>query len=454
MTSCPNGIPPLRSLPMNRGLFWLLMISLVVRAVFMFAQYENLKQDPDAYRALAEELRTSGVYGRRFPTAPRENASPALREVLLPTAYRPPLYPVLLDATAVQNGILSLPRTAILHLLLGLATVWLTYHLGEQLNLGLGSHCAALLTACDPILLQQSTLIMTETLATFLAVGSLVMIVLWWKQPSIVRALLAGGLIGLATLCRPTFLPWGGLLIGTILLLGWQTRRWEQLGQSFFFALGISLTLIPWGIRNRLEIGEFRPTTTHGGYTFALGNSTAFFEHLRSGKSLETFQLSPNPHENRPGSIPAVPRDECREDAAYYTQAFRDIQREPRMFCLACAFRWYQLFNPLPHPTCEFESRSRAVARYLVCGWYCVFYLFTILGLLKLRKQLAQPPWIFGSLLIVVWIAVHTFYWTNLRMRAPLMPFLAVMAAVGVRHYAEPWLRTAWRRIFPVREPS
>ena len=49
-----------------------------------------------------------------------------------------------------------------------------------------------------------------------------------------------------------------------------------------------------------------------------------------------------------------------------------------------------------------------------------------------LMRKLLQPPWIWGVLLCVAFTAVHTFYWTNLRMRAPLMPFVALVAAAAV----------------------
>jgi hypothetical protein len=36
-------------------------------------------------------------------------------------------------------------------------------------------------------------------------------------------------------------------------------------------------------------------------------------------------------------------------------------------------------------------------------------------------------------LLCVAFTAVHTFYWTNLRMRAPLMPFVAMVAVAAFK---------------------
>jgi hypothetical protein len=41
-----------------------------------------------------------------------------------------------------------------------------------------------------------------------------------------------------------------------------------------------------------------------------------------------------------------------------------------------------------------------------------------------------------GILLALVFTAVHTFYWTNIRMRAPLMPAVAIAAAAGAARIA------------------
>ncbi len=60
-----------------------------------------------------------------------------------------------------------------LHVLVGCATVGLTYLIGCRLQVR-GAWIAGVGVAVDPILLRQSQLVMTETLATFLAVLA------WW----------------------------------------------------------------------------------------------------------------------------------------------------------------------------------------------------------------------------------------------------------------------------------
>ncbi len=97
---------------------------------------------------------------------------------VVPTAFRPPLYPYLLS-WAASDGSLNNLWIAILHSILGGLTAGFTY-LASAAWLGpdrgrLRGILAALLVIVDPILIQQSTLVMTETLAT-----ALVSIVIWW----------------------------------------------------------------------------------------------------------------------------------------------------------------------------------------------------------------------------------------------------------------------------------
>ena len=71
--------------------------------------------------------------------------------------------------------------------------------------------------------------------------------------------------------------------------------------------------------------------------------------------------------------------------------------------------------------------------RYATCAWYLAVYAAALAGVWRLRGKLLRSPWVWGVLLCLVFTLVHTFYWSNLRMRAPLMPFVAIVAAVGAQ---------------------
>jgi hypothetical protein len=56
--------------------------------------------------------------------------------------------------------------------------------------------------------------------------------------------------------------------------------------------------------------------------------------------------------------------------------------------------------------------------------------------MVALRDQLMRPPWAWGLLMCLAFTAVHTVYWTDLRMRAPLIPFLGLLAGWGLARMA------------------
>ena len=162
------------------------------------------------------------------------------------TAYRPPLYPCVL-APCVALGSASRVAIGLVHLVLGLGTVWLTYRLALLCGLGRWAPLAAVMVACDPILLAQSTLVMTETLATFLAVAALVSPAIAVERRSARWALAAGGVIGLCVLCRPTFLPWA--IVVPFVFLASVRSVTRGLTLAVATAAATAVTVAPWAIR-------------------------------------------------------------------------------------------------------------------------------------------------------------------------------------------------------------
>ena len=87
-------------------LLGLMLLTLLVRGGALWSMRETLAKDPDGYCRLAENLINHGTFGDQH----------------VPTAYRPPLYPLALSGCLALD---TCPRLAIggLHLVLGLVTV-------------------------------------------------------------------------------------------------------------------------------------------------------------------------------------------------------------------------------------------------------------------------------------------------------------------------------------------
>jgi 4-amino-4-deoxy-L-arabinose transferase-like glycosyltransferase len=397
----------------KRLLLGLLVLTLAVRGGALVLMRGELADDPDGYRGLAENLVQHRTFG----------------DGQTPTAYRPPLYPLMLTLCAASAEF-SGAAIGVLHLAMGLATVWLLFLLGQRWGLGRRSAAlAAALVACDPILLTHSTLVMTETPATLLAVLALISLTAAGERPSAGRAAVAGGSLALAALCRPGLLVW---TVAAGAILAALPRSWPmRLKVLVGFTVAAMAVLSPWAIRNGVRFGRPICTTTHGGYTFLLGNNPMFYEYLRSGAWGTVWDAE------ELDSSRTVSDDELEADWQAYAEAWENISREPGMFLYACLVRAGRLWSPLPHQIDPDEGPRQRLARRAVGLWYLAELPLAAVGVwIVCRRGRRRRAWLWGLLLAGCLTAVHTLYWSNMRMRAPLMPVVALAAAAAIQKAA------------------
>jgi hypothetical protein len=110
------------------------------------------------------------------------------------------------------------------------------------------------------------------------------------------------------------------------------------------------------------------------------------------------------------------------------------------VFLYACVVRVGRFWSPLPHQVTPGESSSRRLSRYAVGLWYVAEFALAVLGIGHLWKSASSRPrslrpsfaWLWGFLLVGCLMAGHVVYWTDMRMRAPTMPVVAMVAAAGI----------------------
>ena len=64
--------------------------------------------------------------------------------------------------------------------------------------------------------------------------------------------------------------------------------------------------------------------------------------------------------------------------------------------------------------------------------WCVVEVSLAMVGACWLGGGLRHAPWVFAMLLALSFTLVHTLYWTDMRMRAPLVVVIVLAAAQGV----------------------
>ncbi len=403
-----------------RYILWALLAwSLLFRGGALVLMPGALDDDRDGYRRLAENLLQHGTFG----------------DGQTPTAYRPPLYPLMLTGCVASEEYTGM-AIGILHVAVGLATVWLVFILGQRWGLGRWpAALAAGLVACDPILLGQSGQVMTETPAALLAVLALISLSLAGERPSAGRAAIAGGSLALAALCRPGFLVW--TIAAGVVLPAYGRSRPMRLKVLGAFTVAVVVVLSPWAIRNSVRFGRPIFTTTHGGYTLLLGNNPQFYEYLRTGAWGSVWKAEESEEFSETWRKRAL-ADELGANRRAYAEAWENIGREPGMFFYACLVRVGRLWGPLPHQVDTDEGPMRLGARYAVGLWYLVELLLAAAGVWVVFRRGRRSAWFWGLLLAGCLTAVHTLYWSNLRMRAPLTPVVALAAAAALARSRTP----------------
>lgn len=409
----------------RRSFISLILFATVVRAVVLWIGRADMLADPDSYSRLAVNWATTGTFGFEGEGG------------VSPTAFRPPLYPWLLS-WFVRGG--ELPRSAVacLHLTLGCITVTLTYLIGCRLKLPL-AWLAGVAVALDPILLRQSQLLMTETLATCLAVLA------WWLWtvvwPSACEtdrdgkrrsgqwlALVGFSLaLGASVLARPTAAPW--VLSCAIVALVVGCSRWRRRAGDFaLICLLVIACLAPWTLRNWSAFGKPMWATTHGGYTLLLANNPPLYRHFAEhgpSRAWEAEEFQDLWAAWLTLEIP--PLGEVAADQLAYQAARSTIARHPRMFIASCLYRVGWLWALWPH------DGSFGAGEVLIAIWYATIFYFAYTSLQHLWRTRAFRGWLVGLLLVFSLTAIHTIYWSNMRMRAPAMPCVILLAAARRR---------------------
>lgn len=397
----------------------LILLAVSLRALAMFLYPENMQRDLDAYLGIARQVWA----GIGFCT-------PGTAE---PTAFRPPLYPLVLALTVPQ---FTLGRV-LLHLLLGGMTVSFLWTTASQLGLSRPSRClAAALVAVDPLLIWYTSFPMTEAVCTCLSAWMLTRLTA--STPSTVRsAVMTGFVFGLCVLCRPTYWIWGALL--TAWWCGEQLRNKlhapnAERGRSGRILLatlcGVALTVSPWILRNWLVMETPIVMTTHGGYTLLLANNPNFYAEVVEkpwGTTWSGDGLANWTRDVQQQMQAANIQGEVAADRWQGATAREFIRSHPGEFTAACWHRLRMFWNVVPSG--EAAAPFPNWLLWLVGGFYTLWWLAALMGLIVLVRGRMYRWWPV-VLLLVSFTAVHAVYWSNMRLRAPVLPGVALLAAL------------------------
>jgi hypothetical protein len=198
--------------------------------------------------------------------------------------------------------------------------------------------------------------------------------------------------------------------------------RSERLRRGAIVAAATVAVLVPWALRNASIFGEPVWLTTHGGYTLALANNPTYYAEVLDGPP-GAVGSGANQQRWFDAVGPSVAGlSEPAADRRLRAIALRLAWERPRDFGRASLARLGRFWSLAP--TGAVYPRWLRVATAL---WTVPLWIGLAAGLC--RRTLWRWPRIAAPLMIASLTAIHAIYWTDLRMRAPLVPAIALIVA-------------------------
>jgi len=357
-----------------------------------------------------------------------------------PTAFVPPLVPWLTSLVYRSSGhhffaalLLQCAIGALVPLLLA-AFAAATYGSGVAL-------LAAWLAAFDPLLVFFSGYLLTETTFTAALLAAMVASAAWLKTPRPARATGAGILWGLASLTRPTALALPVLVAAWAWVpLGLTVAPRDRIRQLLMMALGVTLVVAPWTIRNAISLHAFVPVTTGGGRALLDGNNPEVWrDPQQRGGANSTYRLEPWASRFR-GKSESEVDGLARADALAFLAAH--AAEWPAMAGAKLARFWRLTAEGGNTGTWQRQgSPLAALLRRIdpLLTWSVCVIPFAIWGLARSfqgprRWYLSLPV-----LVIAYFSALAVVFWGALRMRVPIEPLVLLFAAAGLEDARRRW---------------
>lgn len=343
---------------------------------------------------------------------------------------RTPIYPFFVAGCYAIFG-RSPASVVYLQAFLGATIIPLTFILARRFTGHQSSLVAAGLIAIDPSLIHHVRLLQTEVLYTPLIILTVLGLLRALEQPHWQNFSLAGGVLAITNLCRPTamLLP---VIVPLLMPRQWHLKRKIALFLAYLGA--IIIITAPWTYHNYRTHKTF---LLYSVSTALLWQGSPEFYHLAYEKLpkrhiVQIWEEELNPARNGGHNAFTIEGDR------YFTKrAIASILREPAVYLWYCLQKavFFWLGNPVSdwpdHAMFNVEVMRRFFSlQQIVCILAVrIFPVIAALGMIVLRHRWRE----FLPLLAVCayFTVIHALTFTEVRHSEPLHPILAVVIATA-----------------------
>jgi 4-amino-4-deoxy-L-arabinose transferase-like glycosyltransferase len=403
--------------------------------------------DAAAYLTLASSIAHTGDYPDSHAAGSGAGGSRG------PTAYFPPAFPYLLAAVDLIDGHTG-PRGGAVHparlsqAVVGTAVVALVGLVGLEAFGELVGLIALGLAAVYPVLIELSATVVAENLMTLLVLAAVWAALRMRRSDRPYRWIaLAGVLSGLATLSHVNSI----LLIVPLAVAAWGTAQpalRNRLGAVAVLVATVVLTLVPWTVRNAIELHRFVPVADETGITLiGTYNAASAANHAIPYRWRVFYRVPGEPRSiDHPTGL-----SEAELSSRLQSQALRYISKHPaaplavlyhnsrRLLELEGSYAWKTSASSIDVPLAT--ARIGVVSFWLLC-------LVAFAGLFT--RALRRSPWWLWLVPVLLWLSAALINGETPRFREPIDPFLILLAscalAAAVRAAGPRLAAPGWRQ--------
>ena len=346
-------------------------------------------------------------HGYAFPNAP-------------PTAYRVPLYPLFL--AAVTQGRQDFWALLIAQAVVSAGTVACVAWIARMWSGRPVALVAAAITATYPYYVWHDTALQETGLFTFLATMAMALVVVAQRKRGMVAPLLAGLILGLATLTRATLMPFALFAVLWLVLPatnGSALRRRAVTALLCFAAFGA--TLSPWLIRAHTLTGRYTLGTEFGAAVFGGNNALTFRYYPRQSIDLSRrFAFLSIPRAER-AQLRAVQGNEATASDWYLRRGLGYIYADPGRFVIGAVRKNFAAFGVLPSPRHDWKTDGvQALA-------YGPMLLLGLVGIWQTRARWREFLPVYAN--FVLFAGITGVLWGHSSHRAFLDVYFIIFAA-------------------------
>lgn len=410
----------------NRNkLLIILFIGLTLRLILLTYFWDKPLKivDETHYQTIAEHI----LYNHEFSL-----------ETGNPTSMRPPLYPAFLSTIYFLTGGIHLNAARIAQIILSLATIYMVFLLGKKIfneKIGL---LAAFVFSVYPSFLFFTHFLLAEVLFTFLFTFFIWYFLSFIEKRSSRDILLAGIFMGLSSLTRSILYPF--LIVALIFLLisckGTMAQRVKWL---FLLAMGYTIIVGPWTIRNTLLYKTPVVVNTMGGFNIYMGN----YEHTPLNRAWAAVGLTGNKawyygHENELSGLNEAQKEKwCSKKAKEFISDHKILTIKRSLI-----------------KAINFWGMERSIVGGIMGGYYTglnkrvylagitllIFLAYAIVVISSMfgfiyNISLKRVDILFVIILICFFTTMHSIVFGHSRYHLPLIPLLAIFSSWGIMNF-------------------